>query len=75
MSKENQESGGAVSRDELIANLEHFQEDLKNSVSKKSTQLKALIGGASSIAMFSSFLLGRKSGKKRRSRSDSESAE
>ena len=67
--------GDEVSRDELIENLERFQDDLKNTVSNKSTQLKALIGGASSLAMFSSFLLGRKSGKKRGSRSDSETAE
>ncbi len=66
---------GNLSRDELIANLERFQDDLKDSISNKSTQLKALIGGASSLAMFSSFLLGRKSAKKRSSRSDSETAE
>jgi len=35
-----------ISRDELIANLEQFQDDLKESISSKSTQLKALIGGA-----------------------------
>lgn len=64
-----------ISRDELIANLEQFQDDLKNSISSKSTQLKALIGGASSLAMISSFLLGRKSGKKSKPGSNSETAE
>ncbi len=75
MSKDQDGQNDECSRDELIANLERFQDDLKDSVSNKSTQLKALIGGASSLAMFSSFLLGRKSGKKRSSRSDSETAE
>ena len=75
MNKNQDDSNEDRSRDELIANLEQFQDDLKDSVSNKSTQLKALIGGASSLAMFSSFLLGRKSGKKRGSRSDSETAE
>jgi hypothetical protein len=70
MSKEDE-----ISRDELIVNLEQFQDDMKDSVSSKSTQLKALIGGASSIAMVSSFLLGRKSGKKIKPRSNSETAE
>jgi len=64
-----------VSRDELIANLEQFQDDLKDSISSKSTQLKALIGGASSLAMISSFLLGRKSGKKSKPGPNSETAE
>ena len=64
-----------ISRDELIVNLEQFQDDIKDSVSSKSTQLKALIGGASSLAMVSSFLLGRKSGKKIKPRSNSETAE
>ena len=72
MNKNQDDSNEDRSRDELIANLEQFQDDLKDSVSNKSTQLKALIGGASSLAMFSSFLLGRKSGKKRKSRPDSE---
>lgn len=75
MSKDQDGQNDECSRDELITNLERFQDDLKDSVSNKSTQLKALIGGASSLAMFSSFLLGRKSGKKRSSRSDSETAE
>ncbi len=75
MSKNQDGQNDDRSRDELIASLEQFQDDLKNSVSNKSTQLKALIGGASSFAMVSSFLLGRKSGKKRSSRSDSETAE
>ena len=70
MSKEDK-----ISRDELIVNLEQFQDDIKDSVSSKSTQLKALIGGASSLAMFSAFLLGRKSGKKTKPRSNSETAE
>ena len=70
MSKEDE-----ISRDELIVNLEQFQDDIKDSVSSKSTQLKALIGGASSLAMVSSFLLGRKSGKKIKPRSNSETAE
>jgi hypothetical protein len=70
MSKEDE-----ISRDELIVNLEQFQDDMKDSVSNKSTQLKALIGGASSLAMVSSFLLGRKSGKKIKPRSNSETAE
>jgi phage gpG-like protein len=70
MSKEDE-----ISRDELIENLEHFQDDFKDSITSKSTQLKALIGGASSLAMISSFLLGRKSGKKSKSGSDSETAE
>jgi|APGre2960657468_1045069.scaffolds.fasta_scaffold03015_4 hypothetical protein len=70
MSKEDE-----ISRDELIVNLEQFQDDMKDSVSSKSTQLKALIGGASSLAMVSSFLLGRKSGKKIKPRSNSETAE
>jgi hypothetical protein len=70
MSKEDE-----ISRDELIVNLEQFQDDMKDSVSSKSTQLKALIGGASSLAMVSSFLLGRKSGKKVKPRSNSETAE
>lgn len=64
-----------ISRDELIVNLEQFQDDLKDSISNKSTQLKALIGGASSLAMISSFLLGRKSGKKTKPGSNSETAE
>lgn len=58
-----------ISRDELIKDLENFQNDLKDSVSSRSTQLKALIGGASSFALLSSFFLGRKSGKTSRSRS------
>ena len=70
MSKEDE-----ISRDELIVNLEQFQDDMKDSVSSKSTQLKALIGGASSLAMISSFLLGRKGGKKIKPRSNSETAE
>ena len=70
MSKEDE-----ISRDELISNLEQFQDDMKDSVSSKSTQLKALIGGASSLAMVSSFLLGRKSVKKIKPRSNSETAE
>jgi len=70
MSKEDE-----ISRDELIVNLEQFQDDMKDSVSSKSTQLKALIGGASSLAMVSSFLLGRKTGKKIKPRSNSETAE
>ena len=64
-----------ISRDELIANLEQFQDDLKDSISSKSTQLKALIGGVSSFAMISSFLLGRKSGKKNKPGPNSETAE
>ena len=64
-----------ISRDELIANLEQFQDDLKDTISSKSTKLKALIGGASSLAMISSFLLGRKSGKKFNPKSKSETAE
>lgn len=75
MNKNNDSQNDNRSRDELIANLEQLQDDLKDSVSNKSTQMKALIGGASSFAMFLSFLLGRKSGKKRSSRSDSETAE
>ena len=63
------------SRDDLISNLEQFQDDLKDILSRRSTQLKALIGGASSLAMLSSFFLGRKSGKKRGTRSTSETAE
>ncbi|NBY45707.1 MAG: hypothetical protein EBQ64_07090 [Acidimicrobiia bacterium] len=64
-----------ISRDELIASLEQFQDDFKDSISSKSTQLKALIGGASSLAMISSFLLGRKSGKKSKPGSSSETAQ
>ncbi len=60
------------SRDDLISHLEQFQDGLKDSLSNRSTQLKALVGGASSLAMLSSFFLGRKSGKKRGSRSNSE---
>jgi hypothetical protein len=48
---------------------------MKDSVSNKSNQIKALIGGASSLAVVSSFLLGRKSGKKVKPRSNSETAE
>lgn len=58
-----------ISRDDLIKELENFQNDLKDSISSRSTQLKALIGGASSFAMLSSFFLGRKSGRTSRSRS------
>ena len=53
------------SRDEVIANLEQFQDDVKENLSNRSTQLKALIGGASSLGLLSSFLLGRRSGKKK----------
>ncbi|MBM3805102.1 MAG: hypothetical protein FJW19_00460 [Actinobacteria bacterium] len=53
------------SRDEVIANLEQFQDDVKDNLSSRSTQLKALIGGASSLGLLSSFLLGRRSGKKK----------
>ena len=71
MSKKDDE----ISRDEVIADLEKFQDDIKETVSSKSLQLKALVGGASSLAMLSSFFLGRKSGKKRNSSSDSDSPE
>jgi arsenate reductase-like glutaredoxin family protein len=64
-----------ISREELIANLEQFQHDFKDSISSRSTQLKALIGGASSLAMISSFLLGRKSGKKSKPESNSETSD
>lgn len=53
------------SRDEVIANLEQFQDDVKENLSNRSTQLKALIGGASSLGLLSSFLLGRRSGKRK----------
>lgn len=71
MSKKDDE----ISREEVIADLEKFQEDIKETVSSKSLQLKALVGGASSLAMLSSFFLGRKSGKKRNPSSDSDSPE
>lgn len=71
MSKKDDE----ISREEVIADLEKFQDDIKETVSSKSLQLKALVGGASSLAMLSSFFLGRKSGKKRNSSLDSDSPE
>lgn len=74
MSKNKDSENEQFSRDELIANLEELQDGIKESVGNRSTQLKALLGGASSLAMFSSFLLGRKSGKKRKSRPDSENS-
>ena len=74
MSKNKDSDNEQFSRDELIANLEDLQDGIKESVGNRSTQLKALLGGASSLAMFSSFLLGRKSGKKRKSRPDSENS-
>lgn len=64
-----------ISRDDVVAGLEKFQADLKDSLSNKSTQIKALIGGASSMAMLSSFLLGRKSGKKKDKFRSSDSTE
>ncbi len=69
------EKDDEISREEVIADLEKFQDDIKETVSSKSLQLKALVGGASSLAMLSSFFLGRKSGKKRNSSSDSDSLE
>ncbi len=59
-----------VSREEIVAGLEQFQDDLKVSLGNKSLQLKALVGGASALGILSSFLLGRKSGKKRVAESD-----
>ena len=67
--------GDEVSREEVVASLEQFQNDLKVSLSNKSLQLKALIGGASTLGMLSSFLLGRKSGKKRGAESDTDSTD
>lgn len=64
-----------VSREEVVAGLEKFQDDLKVSLGNKSLQLKALIGGASTLGMLSSFLLGRKSGKKRGTESDTNSTD
>ncbi len=64
-----------VSRDEVIAGLERFQDDLKVSLGNKSLQLKALVGGASTLGMLSSFLLGRKSAKKRGAEPDTNSTE
>lgn len=64
-----------VSREEVVAGLEKFQDDLKVSLGNKSLQLKALIGGASTLGMLSSFLLGRKSGKKRGTESDANSTD
>ncbi|MDA0285755.1 MAG: hypothetical protein O3B92_00070 [Actinobacteria bacterium] len=64
-----------VSREDVVAGLEQFQEDLKVSLGSKSLQLKALVGGASTLGMLSSFLLGRKSGKKRGAESDSNSTD
>ena len=64
-----------VSREEVVAGLERFQDDLKVSLGNKSLQLKALIGGASTLGMLSSFLLGRKSGKKRGTESDTNSTD
>ena len=64
-----------VSREEVVAGLERFQDDLKVSLGNKSLQLKALIGGASTLGMLSSFLLGRKSGKKRGTESDANSTD
>jgi len=69
------EKDDEISREEVIADLEKFQDDIKETVSSKSLQLKALVSGASSLAMLSSFFLGRKSGKKRNSSSDSDSLE
>ncbi len=64
-----------VSREEVVAGLEKLQDDLKVSLGNKSLQLKALIGGASTLGMLSSFLLGRKSGKKRGTESDTNSTD
>ncbi len=64
-----------VSREEVVAGLERFQDDLKVSLGNKSLQLKALIGGASTLGVLSSFLLGRKSGKKRGVESDTNSTD
>ena len=64
-----------VSRDEVIAGLERFQDDLKVSLGNKSLQLKALVGGASTLGMLSSFLLGRKSAKKRGAEPDTNSTD
>jgi ABC-type Fe3+-hydroxamate transport system substrate-binding protein len=64
-----------VSRDELIADLQQFQDNIKDAVSDKSNQLKALVGGASTLGMISSFLLGRKSGKRRNTESREKSDE
>ena len=69
MSKKDDE----ITREEVVADLEKLQDDIKETVSNKSLQLKALVGGASSLAMLSSFFLGRKSGKKRSSASDLDS--
>ncbi len=67
--------GDEVSREDVVAGLEQFQEDLKVSLGNKSLQLKALVGGASTLGMLSSFLLGRKSGKKRGAESDTNSTD
>lgn len=75
MRRSRKKSDDDCSRQELIATLEQFQLDLKNTASNRSAQLKALIGGASSLAMLSSFLLGRNSAKKRASKSDSKKGE
>lgn len=67
MSRDGDDMHDEVSREEIISNLQQFQDNLKSSLSNKSLQIKALIGGASSLGILSSFLLGRKSGKKRKS--------
>lgn len=67
--------GDEVSREDVVAGLEQFQDDLKVSLGNKSLQLKALVGGASTLGMLSSFLLGRKSGKKRGAESDTNSTD
>ena len=67
--------GDEVSREDVVAGLEQFQEDLKVSLGNKSLQLKALVGGASTLGMLSSFLLGRQSGKKRGAESDTNSTD
>lgn len=64
-----------VTREEVIEHLEQFQDGFKKSLGSKSLQLKALISGASSLGLLSSFFLGRKSGRKKKSSQDSDTKE
>lgn len=61
--KSHEQKDDEISREEVIADLEKLQDDIKETVSSKSLQLKALVGGASSLAMLSSFSLDAKAAK------------